>query len=44
MSPVETWCRNIDYYIPDEDGRTQNLKTEVMTKIREFSMEANYFS
>jgi len=33
MSPVETWCRNLDYYIPDEDGKTNNLNTEQMTRI-----------
>lgn len=33
MSPVETWCRNIDYFIPDEEGKTKEFKTEVMTKI-----------
>ena len=34
MSPVETWCRNVDYYIPDEDGITNNLDAEQMTRIR----------
>ena len=34
MSPVETWCRNLDYYIPDEDGITNNLDAEQMTRIR----------
>lgn len=33
MSPVETWCRNIDYFIPDEEGKTKSFKAEVMTKI-----------
>merc|ERR1712038_1589527 len=33
MSPVETWCRNLDYYIPDEDGTTNNLDAEQMTRI-----------
>ena len=37
MSPVETWCRNIDYFIPDEEGKTKDFKTEVMTKIRKFN-------
>ena len=35
MSPVETWCRNLDYYIPDEDGQTNQLDAEQMTRIRE---------
>jgi len=30
---VETWCRNLDYYIPDEDGITNNLDAEQMTRI-----------
>jgi len=33
MSPVETWCRNLDYYIPDEDGQTNQLDAEQMTRI-----------
>lgn len=33
MSPVETWCRNLDYYIPDEEGTTNNLDAEQMTRI-----------
>ena len=39
MSPVETWCRNLDYYIPDEDGITNNLDAEQMTRIRELKIE-----
>jgi hypothetical protein len=37
MSPVETYCRNLDYYIPEE-GRTKNLTGEEMTRIRKFFM------
>merc|ERR1712004_318226 len=37
MSPVETWCRNLDYYIPDEDGITNNLDAEQMTRIRKLT-------
>jgi len=33
MSPVETWCRNIDYFIPDEEGKTKEFNSDVMTKI-----------
>jgi hypothetical protein len=33
MSPVETWCHNINYYIPDEHGETKNFSTENMTRI-----------
>ena len=35
MSPVETWCRNINYFIPEE-GKTKDFKVEQMTKIRKF--------
>ena len=38
MSPVETWCRNLDYYIPDEDGITNNLGAEQMTRIRKYKI------
>ena len=34
MSPVETWCRNLDYYIPDEKDVTKTLGKEEMTRIR----------
>lgn len=33
MSPVETWCRNLDYYIPDENDVTKTLDAEQMTRI-----------
>lgn len=33
MSPVETWCRNIDYFIPDQENLTKDFKSEQMTKI-----------
>ena len=34
MSPVETWCRNLEYYIPDEKDVTKTLGKEEMTRIR----------
>ena len=34
MSPVETWCHNINYYIPDEGNETKNLSMEQMARIR----------
>ena len=37
MSPVETWCHNINYYIPDEEGATKDFSQENMTRIRESS-------
>jgi len=33
MSPVETWCRNLEYYIPDEKDVTKTLGKEEMTRI-----------
>ena len=35
VSPVETYCRNIDYYIPDKDNETAKFGPEMMTRIRE---------
>ena len=37
MSPVETWCHNINYYIPDEEGATKDFSQENMTRIRKSS-------
>ena len=36
MSPVETWCHNLNYYIPDEEGVTKDFTAENMTRIRKF--------
>jgi len=33
MSPVETWCHNINYYIPDEGRETQKFTSDKMTLI-----------
>merc|ERR1712165_606840 len=33
MSPVETRCRNVDYYIPDENDVTKSFNKEQMTRI-----------
>merc|ERR1712227_482447 len=33
ISPVETWCRNVDYYIPDENDVTKSFNQEQMTRI-----------
>jgi len=33
MSPVETWCHNLNYYIPDEEQKTQSLNADRMTLI-----------
>jgi len=33
LSPVETYCMNVDYYIPDEDNHTADFTTDEMTKL-----------
>jgi hypothetical protein len=34
LSPVETYCMNIDYYIPDEDGVTADFTSDETAKLR----------
>ena len=41
MSPVETWCHNINYYIPDEGNETKNLSMEQMARIRKLIFVKN---
>ncbi|XP_043195273.1 uncharacterized protein LOC122366773 isoform X1 [Amphibalanus amphitrite] len=33
LSPVETYCTNIDYYIPDEDNLTKTFSEELMARL-----------
>jgi len=33
MSPVETWCHNLNYYIPDDTRETKDFSKENMTRI-----------
>jgi len=33
MSPVETWCLNLDYFIPDENDVTKLFNQEQMTRV-----------
>jgi len=33
MSPVETWCYNLNYYIPDEAHETRDFEPDNMTRI-----------
>lgn len=33
LSPVETYCMNIDYYIPDDEDVTKDFSTDEMTKL-----------
>ena len=39
MSPVETWCRNVDYYIPDKNDVTAKFNKGQMTRIRKFRIK-----
>ena len=36
MSPVETWCHNLNYYIPDDTRETKEFTPENMTRIRKW--------
>lgn len=33
MSPVETWCHNLNYYIPDQEQETQGFAPDNMIRI-----------
>ncbi|XP_063987603.1 uncharacterized protein LOC135167871 isoform X2 [Diachasmimorpha longicaudata] len=33
LSPVETHCMNIDYFIPDEDNETRGFSEDAMTRL-----------
>ena len=39
MSPVETWCLNLDYYIPDQNDVTKLFNQEQMTRVRKYNIE-----
>ena len=43
ISPVETYCRNIDYFIPDENDQTKTFNKEEMTRVRKFLIECFRF-
>lgn len=34
LSPVETHCMNIEYYIPDVDNLTRDFSEDAMTRLR----------
>lgn len=36
LSPVETHCMNIDYFIPDEENETRGFSEDAMARLREF--------
>ena len=46
MSPVETWCHNLNYYIPDDARETKDFTRENMTRIRKcfFINDFSWFS
>jgi hypothetical protein len=35
LSPVETHCNNIDYYLPDVDNVTKQFSDDAMARLRE---------
>ena len=39
MSPVETWCHNLNYYIPDDTRETKDFSKENMTRIRKYFLK-----
>ena len=39
LSPVETYCENINYYIPDEENLTKSFSEERMARLREFQLQ-----
>lgn len=34
LSPVETHCMNIDYFIPDEENQTREFSDDAMARLR----------
>lgn len=41
LSPVETHCMNIDYFIPDEENQTRGFSDDAMARLRKYG--ANKF-
>lgn len=37
LSPVETHCMNIDYFIPDEENQTRDFSDDAITRLRKYS-------
>ena len=42
MSPVETWCHNLNYYIPDDTRETKDFSKENMTRIRKYFLKTQF--
>lgn len=36
LSPVETHCMNIDYFIPDEENETRGFSDDAMARLRKY--------
>lgn len=36
LSPVETHCNNINYYIPDENNETRDFTDDAWTRLRKY--------
>lgn len=34
LSPVETHCMNVNYFIPDEDNQTKGFSEDAMARLR----------
>lgn len=37
LSPVETHCMNIDYFIPDEENQTRGFSDDAMARLRKYN-------
>ena len=37
LSPAETWCFNLDYYIPDSEGVTKTFDNASISRLRKFN-------
>lgn len=38
LSPVETHCINIEYFLPDVDNQTKGFSEDAMTRLRKFPL------
>lgn len=44
LSPVETHCNNINYYIPDENNETRDFTDDAWTRLRMYTVFATFIS
>lgn len=40
LSPVETHCINIEYFLPDVDNQTKGFSEDAMTRLRKFPLQS----